>query len=137
MEVIISPVEDDLYSINAGALLALGLGLLGQTIISAYCLFFGQHLIPSWSSYPLNTALVTLHLGAHHQPGRSMLSVQEFWEPDSINPRLHQICAARAKLSNRWVLVFAWSVVLVAVLWLLSTWLISQRIPSFTDSYGF
>jgi hypothetical protein len=136
MEAITTPMDFELYSLNAGALLALGLGLLGQTTISTYCLVVDQNLIPSWSSNPLNTALVTLHLGARHHPGRSMLPVQQI-QLGLTTPNKHQTCAARAKLSIRWVLLFTWSLGLIAVLWLPVTWLISRRNPKFSNGIDF
>ena len=47
--------------VNGVALLMLGVGLFGQSLISLWCLIAGRTYILSWSPNPLNTALACLH----------------------------------------------------------------------------
>lgn len=61
------------------ALMALGIGLLLQTTIAAWCLLtHGQRGILTWSAHPLNATRTALRSGlVTHQAGRCMLAVHQ------------------------------------------------------------
>lgn len=114
------------FIVNAIALTALGSGILGQALISAISLYNSSALIPSWSSNPLNTVLVTMHLRATaHRQTRCMLSVHDRYAPSvSTMPLPRQLCLHRAYAPVRsvtrilWVLLSAtliWSIVILAL----------------------
>ncbi|KAJ9654524.1 hypothetical protein H2198_006467 [Neophaeococcomyces mojaviensis] len=62
--------------IDGIAIMLLSVGLLGQVLISIWCLYGSRGQILSWSASPLNTALTCLHKDIFsRQPGRSMMPV--------------------------------------------------------------
>lgn len=64
-------------AINGIGLLIIGIGLLGQSLISVWYLAAGRKSVLSWSLNPINTALACLHGGLlAHRPGRGMMPLQ-------------------------------------------------------------
>lgn len=55
--------------INAISLFLISFGLAGQAFLSTWCFLSSTGKILTWSSNPLNTALVCLHKGMTHHPG--------------------------------------------------------------------
>lgn len=105
--------------VNATALVALGLGLIGQALIAAWCLVSNDKLIPTWSSNPLNTALVVLQKGdVRHRPGRCMQSVhQRHVQGQPTNPIKCQGNMFRVQPMVRYILVVMWALAVLAILW--------------------
>jgi hypothetical protein len=131
MVTLVEPEDLNMWSLNTAAILTLGLGLLGLTTISACCLMVNQHSIFSWSSNPLNTALVALHYTIQRKPGRSMLSVKHRGMEDNLPaaPCSRQDSAVQAERSVRLVLIFSWILGLIGILWLPLTWLVKRQGP--------
>lgn len=107
---------------NGMAISALDLGLLGQTVISTWCLLSSYKLIFTWSSNPLNYCLALLHesLELEHRGERCMSSVHEAcMMSESRRPSAWQ---KRARAANRSVLcvtIFAWILAILAFIWAL------------------
>jgi len=59
--------------INTISLFFISFGLAGQAFLSTWCLLSSTGKILTWSSNPLNTALVCLHNGMTHHPWRCMV----------------------------------------------------------------
>lgn len=115
----VQPGEDPPVTINASALLALGIGLLGQAVIAIWCIISDQKLIPTWSSNPLNTALAMLLKGdLIHRTGRCMHSVHQRHTPEQpmypVRRQGNIYCAQRIV---RWILAIMWTLAVLAVAW--------------------
>lgn len=112
-------------AVNVTAIFALGIGLLGQTLIGVFCII---REIPSWSSNPLNTTLAALRAGTKHNSGRCMLSVHDLAsKSDAYKPKLRQSNALKAKKAVRWVLVFMWVLALLSLIPILA-WVIVEKV---------
>ncbi|KAI4283107.1 MAG: hypothetical protein L6R38_002410 [Xanthoria sp. 2 TBL-2021] len=113
--------EQEGFVLNGIAISALGIGLLGQAMISTVSIWGAQRLIPSWSSNPLNTTLVCLHHGTRAVASRCMLSVHQL---DSASlpskPLPHQASAQRAMSSIRHIVRCLWAFVILTIVWALS-----------------
>lgn len=105
--------------INATALFALGLGLIGQAFIGIWCLVASHKRIPTWSSNPLNSALVLLQNGdLVHRPGRCMQPVHQRHAPDQpAHPTKRQGSIFRAHRKVRYILGIMWAMALLAITW--------------------
>jgi hypothetical protein len=119
---VLTPVST---AVNVAAIFALGIGLLGQTIIGVFCII---RAIPSWSSNPLNTTLAALHTGTKHNSGRCMLSVHDFTSNSgAYKPKLRQSNAWKARKAVRWVPVFMWVLTLLSLI-PIPAWAIVKKI---------
>lgn len=106
------------FVLNGIAISALGIGILGQAMISTLCLWGSRKLIPTWSSNPLNTALTCLHHGMRSVDGRCMLSVhQTDWASMPEKPLPTQASARRAMPSIRHITRFLWAFVALVIVW--------------------
>lgn len=111
------------FVLNGIAISALGIGILGQAMVSTLCIWGSRQLIPTWSSNPLNTALTCLHHGMRSVGGRCMLSVhQRDRPPIPSKPFHHQASAERAIPSIRHITRF-----LFALFGLILVWTIAIR----------
>lgn len=130
--------EAQSFIVNGIALTALGVGILGQALISALSLYNSSTLIPSWSCNPLNTVLVTMHSQAlQHRPARCMLSVHDRDAPSiPTKPLLHQKSLQRAYAPVRSVTRTLWALFLAILTWSLVILAISlsRRAPSASRS---
>ena len=115
-----SVAQQENFILNGIAIAALGIGTLGQAMISTLCLVHSSRLIPTWSSNPLNTALVLLHKGAiKHRPGRCMLSVGSLTTATATPavPYSRQPAMRTIKPSVRHVTRLLWALVLASSIW--------------------
>lgn len=110
--------EQSGFVLNGIAVSALGIGILGQAIISTLCIWDSRKLIPTWSSNSLNTALTCLHHGMRSVDGRCMLSVHQT-DCASVpsKPQHHQASAWRAIPSVRLITRSLWAFFALTVLW--------------------
>ncbi|KAL8849558.1 MAG: hypothetical protein Q9221_005492 [Calogaya cf. arnoldii] len=109
------------FVMNGIAISALGLGLLGQAMISTVSMWRSQTLIPSWSSNALNTTLVCLQHGTRPVASRCMLSVHQLDSPSlPSKPLTHQASAQRAMSSIRHFVRFLWAFVALIIVWALT-----------------
>jgi hypothetical protein len=76
-------VSYDGFSLTANGVpfLTLGCGLGGQAAVTTWCLCSINP--PTWSSHPMNMALVALHHGHQRVPGRAMLGVESASKPST------------------------------------------------------
>lgn len=117
--------EDGLV-LNGIAVIALGVGVLGQCIIATYTVWSSMSLIPTWSANPLNTVLVCLHGRLKPRANRCLRSVHDLDCPSvPVMPRKPQLSLAKAvsftKLIRRgfWALFIGyvgWTTV-IALIW--------------------
>ena len=100
-------LRDTAYTVSANplALLMLGIGFIGQTVIAALCLRQAKELVWSWSPDAMNTALAQLTEGALiRRPGRGMMSVVDRNLPaQPMAPRRTQPPMARSYKTTRMV----------------------------------
>ncbi|KAH7123525.1 hypothetical protein B0J11DRAFT_580311 [Dendryphion nanum] len=94
---------------NGVPFLTLGSGLGGQAAMTSWCLYSVN--VPTWSSNPINTALVALHHGHQRISGRAMLGVESVGKPSiPSKPRSEQAKARNVvpvvKRLDRIVLIF-------------------------------
>lgn len=112
-------------AVNAAAIFALGIGLLGQTFIGVFCII---RTIPSWSSNPLNTTLAALHARTKHNSGRCMLSVHDFASKSgAYKPNVKQSSACKARKAVRLVLIFVWILALLSLI-PIPAWAIVEKV---------
>ena len=110
--------EEKGFVLNGIAISALGVGLLGQAMISTLCIWGSAELIPTWSSNCLNTAVTCLHLGMRSADSRCMMSVHQINQPSMpTKPLCHQASAQRAIPSIRHITRFLWVSVGVTIVW--------------------
>lgn len=111
--------EGSSVMLNATALVALGIGLVGQALIAMWCLVSSPKLIPTWSSNPLNTALAVSQKADHsHRPGRCMLSVHQRDQPTQpTEPMKRQGNMLRVKRVVRYILAIMWTLAALAIAW--------------------
>ena len=110
--------EEEGFVLNGVAISALGIGLLGQAMISMICIWNSRRLIPTWSSNPLNTTLVCLHRGTQGVKRRCMLGIhQADMAPVPSKPVIHQYSARRAIPWIRHITRFLWIFVALTVIW--------------------
>lgn len=103
---------------NATALVALGLGLAGQTIVATWCLLSSSKLIPTWSSNPLNTASAAMQMGnLSHRPGRCMLSVHQRHVSTQVYPAKRQASMFQVLRTVRYILALLWTLAVLAIAW--------------------
>ncbi|KAJ5458071.1 hypothetical protein N7475_009459 [Penicillium sp. IBT 31633x] len=104
--------------ISATALVALGLGLIGQALIAIWCLVSSRN-IPTWSSNPLNTALAVLQKGdLTHRPGRCMLSVHQKHAPNQpTDPMKRQGNMFGVQRIVRYIIAVMWILAVLAIAW--------------------
>ena len=115
------------FVLNGIAVAALGIGILGQALISTVSLLQATKLIPTWSSNPLNTVLVCMHYGMRHRKNRCMLSVRDADNPgDPILPSLCQSSMRHAIPCIGRILYFVWTLFVVTLIWSVSVILESQ-----------
>ncbi|OQE17899.1 hypothetical protein PENSTE_c019G04184 [Penicillium steckii] len=105
--------------INATALVALGLGLIGQSLIGIWCLVTSHKRIPTWSSNPLNSALAVLQKGdLTHRPGRCMQPVhQRHASNQPTNPTKRQGNMFSVHSKVRYILGIMWALAFLAIAW--------------------
>jgi hypothetical protein len=104
--------------LNSIALAALGIGILGQALISTWCMLRNSKQILTWSSNPLNTTLACLHSVLTPRPGRCMLAVHSAHLPSVPSKPLHrQLSASKADRSVWYILLFIWFLFPLTVFW--------------------
>lgn len=110
--------EQEGFVLNGVAISTLGVGILGQALISTLCFWNCRELIPTWSSNPLNAVLVCLHQGLRRMEGRCMLSVHQA-EPTAFpaRPLAHQASARRALPSITHIIRFLWAYFISVIIW--------------------
>ncbi|KAK6544658.1 hypothetical protein TWF694_001346 [Orbilia ellipsospora] len=101
----------------AVAMIPLGCGLLGQSIMASFCLRHNR--IHSWSSSPIETTAACLNQGfLRREEGRCMRSVHDTEEPSTpASPRCKQASAYRAYKGVRYVTKLLWLLVLFGAIW--------------------
>jgi hypothetical protein len=117
--------------LNTIALAALGVGILGQAIISTWCLLTTSESIPTWSSNPLTITLASRHLGLEHRSGRCMFSVH-FSSQDARPscPSRRQMSAYKADPSIKAILYFVWLTLPLAVAWGTTMFLVERQVDT-------
>lgn len=108
--------EDDEMRINTLAILLLGAALLGQVAVGCACFWDHKKRIGTWSSHPLNNALIALQGKLFiRQKGRCLHSFLSTDEPStSRRPQLRQPRLLNLRVTKL-ILVFAW--VLALAVW--------------------
>jgi hypothetical protein len=106
--------------INAIALIAFGVGLLAQAIITTWA--FLKTDIPTWSSNPLDVARECMDEHEPNRislrPGRCMMGVHQAGEPaQNCYPRQKQRRMFTAHHTVRWVFFLLWTLPLLGGLW--------------------
>ncbi|KAI0459493.1 hypothetical protein F5B21DRAFT_455056 [Xylaria acuta] len=116
------------FVLNGIAITALGVGILGQAIVSTLCLVHSSRLIPTWSSNPLNTALVMLHKGSmQHRPGRCMLPVHSKAAPATpTRPSIRQQSLRSAAPAAGHIVYATWALVVLSAVWSIVVYTISR-----------
>ncbi|PHH75615.1 hypothetical protein CDD80_2229 [Ophiocordyceps camponoti-rufipedis] len=117
-------------ALNAIALIGLGIALAGQALIAVWCLISSSHLIPTWSSNPLNTTLAAMQIGnLSHRPGRSMVSVHQRRQHSILGsyPLKGQGTMIRTQRTVCCILVFLWFLAAAAMAWLVSIMIIARE----------
>ena len=136
---------DDYYSddtttrINGVALLALGIGILGQTLVSGWCLLSFTGAVLTWSSNPLNSALVALQNGyVERQPGRCMMTVHQREENDihhqGQKPLPKQGSILEVHRNVRYIIGLLWALAFVAAAWMIVIALVTRGFSRSDDS---
>lgn len=128
-------------TVNGVALLALGLGLLGQAIIAIWSLLSTSNQILTWSSNPLNATLACLTDGKlQHCPGRCMVSVLQSSSDSPIltTARRSQQNAARSNPSVPYIVYFIWALTPLCLIWgTIIMVLTIKTVPREIRSWGF
>ena len=115
------------FVLNGIAVAALGIGILGQALISTMALRHAGKLIPTWSSNPLNTVLVCIHQGMKHKRNRCLLSVRDIAAlggpviPIFRQSSMHQVFRSVGR-----ILYFLWSLFVLSLIWAVSVLLTSR-----------
>lgn len=121
--------------VNGAAILAMGIGLAGQTAIALWCLLLSrQRNIPTWSSNPLNVTLAALHRGrCTRQPGRCMVSVHQRHQKHVTGSYSleQQGSIWGARPSARFVMVALWVLAITAIIWPIATFVIAIQYGHF------
>jgi len=99
-------------AVNAAALFALGVALLGTSALALACLV---RAVPTWSANPLNTTLAALRARTGRVPARCMLAVHDrAAKSDARRPRAWQRGAWSARSAVRVVTAAVWGFALLA-----------------------
>lgn len=106
--------------INAISLFFISFGLAGQAFLSTWCLLSSTGKILTWSSNPLNTALVCLHKGMAHHPGRCMVpaspQVPEK-RPSAVAPLVRQPNSRSVQTDVKHIIRLLWSLAFLTICW--------------------
>jgi hypothetical protein len=115
--------------VNSVALLVLGIGLLGNIVLSVWCLLITMRHVHMWSANPLAVTLTALYNGLlQHHPGRSMLPVTSRTQPATPStPSVRQPSTRQAMPSLRWLVLFIWLLAVLALGWSLAVMLVLRR----------
>jgi hypothetical protein len=115
--------------INTIAIAALGLGLMGQAIVATWCVFSTLKETPTWSSNPLNNALVRLWLGdMDHVEGRCMMSVhQQNLPSEKTRPQVKQRSPFAVRDAIKYVIALIWSLTILGITWAVTILLLSRH----------
>ncbi|KAF4627697.1 hypothetical protein G7Y89_g10458 [Cudoniella acicularis] len=110
-------------AVNGIAVAGLAIGIIGQALISTWCVTTSKSKIPTWSSHPGNTALTCLHLSSRKQPqypangtcpASAHFSGSNLLESSPLADRSSQVKA----LQRTWpVLSYLWMLSSAAVAW--------------------
>jgi hypothetical protein len=129
-------IDDGTYHethVNLLALLALGLALLGQTVLAIWCYYSNLRNIPTWSSNPLNTTVIMLDQQmVRHREGRCIDSLQIRDESDKEQesapklPRPQQPSQLQLISTARHALIFIWILAGLSFIWFLSIVLVAR-----------
>ena len=106
--------------INAISLFFISFGLAGQAFMSTWCLLSSTGKILTWSSNPLNTALVCLHKGMTHHPGRFMVPASpQIHEkgPLAVAPLVRQPNSRSVQTDVRHITRLLWSLTFLTICW--------------------
>lgn len=103
------------FEISDMALFTLAVGLLGQAFFAGWILRAIE--MPSWSSSPIDTALIQCRYGARRHQTQTMRSVGDVPSLIPSHPLPAQKAAFRAHNQVRRVLWILWALVLFGVVW--------------------
>lgn len=115
--------------LNLVALLALGLALIGQTMLAVWSYRNNLRDCPSWSSNPLNTTLTMLKLQfVQHRKNRCMHSVRDrdTSEERPMLPHTQQPSQWQVSTSVRYANIFIWALAGLAFIWFLTIVLVTR-----------
>ncbi|KAL8877439.1 MAG: hypothetical protein Q9198_004549 [Flavoplaca austrocitrina] len=122
----------DLVFFRPGAVLALGIGLLGSSALATWQVVDAtvKEKIKTWSSSPIETAWAAWSTGLRtRREGRCMLGVHEQqWPSAPTLPRQKQGNAWEAHTEVRRVVAFLWVLVLLTLFWFVGVIAAVQRI---------
>lgn len=113
--------------VNLLALLALGLALLGQTVLAIWCYYSNLRNIPTWSSNPLNTTATMLGQQlVRHRVGRCIDSMQ--FRDESVEEQESAPKLPRPRQPSQWKLIstarhtvmFIWVLTGLSFVWFLT-----------------
>jgi hypothetical protein len=110
---------------------------MGQALISTLSLYNSAALIPTWSSNPLNTVLVLLHLKViEHRPKRCMLSVRDRNSPPlPTMPVSHQPSLRSAYEPVKYITRLLWLLCTIIAIWAIVILVVSLTRRSNTRSF--
>ena len=106
--------------INPMSLVFIGFGLAGEAFLSTWCLLSSNGKILTWSSNPLNTALVCLHNGMSHHPRRCMVPASSQVPekgPSAVAPSLRQPTARSVHTDVRYITRLLWCLAFLVICW--------------------
>lgn len=119
--------------VNLLALLALGLALLGQTVLAIWCYYSNLRDIPTWSSDTLNTTVLMLDQQlVRHREGRCIESMQVrdiLGEEQESAPKLpspQQPSQWQLIPTARHALIFIWILAGLSFVWFLTIVLVAR-----------
>jgi hypothetical protein len=123
--------------INRMAIAALGFGLMGQAAVASWCLFSTLKETPTWSSNPLNNTLAWLSVAnSGYVQGRCMMSVHQQTLPiQQSRPQKKQRSPFGIRHALKYVLIFVWSLAILALLWAVAILLVSRHSGRFNHWY--
>ena len=116
--------------VNGVSLIALGLGIAGQTWVSTWCLWTYANVIPTWSSNPLNNALVALQNGlVHRRDGRCIMSVHQRREGHAERqyPVEKQQSILKLHRIVGFIIGLLWTLAVLAIVWTVIIALLSRK----------
>ena len=106
--------------INTISLVFISFGLAGQAFLSTWYLLSSTGKILTWSSNPLNTALVCLHNGMTHHPRRYIVPASPQVHkkgPLAVAPLVRQPTARSVHTDVRHITRLLWSLAFLVICW--------------------
>ncbi|RDW84384.1 hypothetical protein BP6252_01974 [Coleophoma cylindrospora] len=116
-------------SLNGVAVLALGLGILFQAIISTACLASHPERILTWSSSPFTITLASLQNGLQHRDGRCMMSAESANGPTiAVEAKTRQPSSYRTDRSVRYIVSILWVLFALCLLWAVVVLVVNKHV---------